>query len=216
RLTTNEPVLIVSEEPKSVLLDVIDVLEIVKREEVPFDPSQNASAEDASEITEEAPKTMEEVPVKISATNTPIIAKPTNDYEIAVNEGFDCTVTEWIEMIDVKGGKTAYEQAVVKGYEGSEEEWMKMLWGGELDVEIAKRYKTKTIEMELIQYLNKYKGNSYYATSLKHCFYGTVTEWLESVIGTDSEKAYDHAHTKGFKGSYHASIENQLVNSNKA
>ena len=215
KLTTNEPVLITSEDPKSVLLDVIDVIEIVKREEVPFDPSQNASAEDASEIKEEAPKTMEEVPVKISATNTPIIAKPTNDYELAVNEGFDGTVTEWIEMIDAKGGKTAYEQAVDKGYEGSEEEWMKMLWGREVDVEIAKRDKTTAIVMEWIQSLNTSKGNSPYEMALKHGFYGTFTEWVESVIGTDGEKAYEHAQTKGFKGSYKEWIEEQLVNSNK-
>ncbi|MDO5635713.1 MAG: hypothetical protein Q4G18_00490 [Myroides sp.] len=215
KLTTNEPVLITSEDPKSVLLDVIDVVEIVKREEVPFDPSQNASAEEASEIKEEAPKTMEEVPVKISATNTPIIAKPTNDYELAVNEGFDGTVTEWIEMIDAQGGKTAYEQAVEKGFGGTEDEWKKMLWGREVDVEIAKRDKTAAIVSEWIQSLNTSKGNSPYELALKHGFYGTFTEWVESVVGTDGEKAYEHAKEKGFEGSYKEWIEKQLDSSNQ-
>ncbi len=215
KLNTNEPVLITSEDPQSVLLDVIEVVEVVKREEVPFDPNKNTVVENQPEITEEKPKVAEEVPVKISATNTPIIAKPSNDYEIAVNEGFDGTVTEWIEMIDAKGGKTAYQQALDKGYKGTEEEWMKMLWGREVDVEIAKRDKTTAIVMEWIQSLNTSKGNSPYEMALKHGFYGTFTEWVESVIGTDGEKAYEHAQTKGFKGSYKEWIEEQLVNSNK-
>jgi len=215
KLTTNEPVLITSEDPQSVLLDVIEVVEVVKREEVPFDPTQNTVVENQPEIIEEAPKVSEEVPVKISATNTPIIAKPSNDYEIAVNEGFDGTVTEWIEMIDAKGGKTAYQLAVDKGYVGTEEEWMKMLWGREVDVEIAKRDKTSAIVTEWIQSLKTSKGNSPYEMALKHGFYGTFTEWVESVIGTDGEKAYEHAQTKGFEGTYKEWIEQQLNNSNR-
>src|SRR5690606_29633574 len=91
----------------------------------------------------------------------------------------------------------------------------KMLWGREVDVEIAKRDKTTAIVMEWIQSLNTSKGNSPYEMALKHGFYGTFTEWVESVIGTDGEKAYEHAQTKGFKGSYKEWIEEQLVNSNK-
>ncbi len=214
KLTTNEPVLITSEDPKSVLLDVMDVVEVVKREEIPFNPTQNTIVENAG-IIEEAPKVAEEVPVKISATNTLIIAKPSNDYEIAVNEGFDGTVTEWIEMIDAKGGKSAYQQAVDKGYVGTEEDWMKMLWGREVDVEIAKRDKTTAIVTEWIQSLNTSKGKSPYEMALKHGFYGTFTEWVESVVGNDGEKAYEHAQTKGFEGSYKEWIEQQLKTSNQ-
>lgn len=214
KLNTNEPVLITSEDPKSVLLDVMDVVEVVKREEVPFDLTKNAVVENQSEIKEEKPDDAE-VLVKISATNTLIIAKPSNDYEIAVNEGFDGTVTEWIEMIDAKGGKTAYQQAVDKGYVGTEEDWMKMLWGREVDVEIAKRDKTSAIVTEWIQSLKSSKGSSPYEMALKHGFYGTFTEWVESVIGTDGEKAYEHAQTKGFDGTYKEWIEQQLINSNK-
>ncbi len=215
KLNTNEPVLITSEDPQSVLLDVIEVVEVVKIEEVPFDPTKKTVVENQPEIKEETPKTVEEVPVKISATNTPIIAKPTNDYEIAVNEGFDGTVTEWIEMIDAKGGKSAYQQAVDKGYKGSEEDWMKMLWGREVDVEIAKRDKTSAIVTEWIQSLKTSNGSSPYEMALKHGFYGTFTEWVESVIGTDGEKAYEYAQGKGFEGTYKEWIEQQLNNSNR-
>lgn len=215
KLNTNEPVLITSEDPQSVLLDVMDVVEVVKRQEIPFDPTQNTVVENQPEIKEEKAEVVEEVPVKISATNTPIIAKPSNDYEIAVNEGFDGTVTEWIEMIDAKGGKTAYQQAVDKGYVGTEEDWMKMLWGREVDVEIAKRDKTTAIITEWIQSLQKSNGSSPYELALKHGFYGTFTEWIESVVGNDGEKAYEHAQTKGFEGTYKEWIEQQLNKSNK-
>lgn len=215
KLNPNEPVLITSENPQSVLLDVMDVVEVVKREEVPFDPTQNEVVENKPEIQEETPKVVEEVPVKIAAKNTLIIPNPSNDYEIAVNEGFDGTVTEWIEMIDAKGGKTAYQQAVDKGYKGTEEEWMKMLWGREVDVEIAKRDKTTAIVTEWIQSLKTSNGSSPYEMALKHGFYGTFTEWVESVIGTDGEKAYEHAQAKGFEGTYKEWIEQQLNQSNQ-
>lgn len=219
KLNTNEPVLITSENPQSVLLDVMDVVEVVKREEIPFDPTQNKDIENTAEIIEEKPKVEEqitaEIPVKIAAKNTLIIPNPSNDYEIAVNEGFDGTVTEWVEMIDAKGGKTAYQQAVDKGYKGTEEEWMKMLWGREVDVEIAKRDKTTAIVTEWIQSLKTSKGSSPYEMALKHGFYGTFTEWVESVVGTDGEKAYEHAKEKGFEGTYKEWIEQQLKTSNQ-
>ncbi|WCM41276.1 hypothetical protein MG290_09940 [Flavobacterium sp. CBA20B-1] len=219
KLNTNEQVLITSENPQSVLLDVMDVVEVVKREEIPFDPTQNTVVDNQPEIVAEKPKVeeqiTEEVPVKIAAKNTLIIPNPSNDYEIAVNEGFDGTVTEWVEMIDAKGGKTAYQQAVDKGYKGTEEEWMKMLWGREVDVEIAKRDKTTAIVTEWIQSLKTSKGSSPYEMALKHGFYGTFTEWVESVIGTDGEKAYEHAKEKGFEGTYKEWIQKQLNQSNQ-
>src|SRR5690606_12013061 len=51
--------------------------------------------------------------------------------------------------------------------------------------------------------------------ALRHGFYGTFTEWIESVIGTDGEKAYEHAKTKGFEGTYEEWIEKQLDASNQ-
>ncbi|HLW62261.1 MAG TPA: hypothetical protein VKY33_02570 [Flavobacterium sp.] len=214
---SDEEVLISSENPTSVLLDVMEVVEIVRREEIPYiverseEPSEKQLAEEIVVIKE----VTEEQPVKISASNTLIIPEPTNDYEIAVNEGFDGTVTEWIEMIDAQGGKSAYEQAVDKGFEGSEREWMRMLWGRQVDVEVAKRDKTTAIVTEWIQSLQTSRGNSPYELALRHGFYGTFTEWVESVIGTDGEKAYEHAKTKGFEGTYEEWIEKQLNASNQ-
>src|SRR5690554_7393039 len=142
-----EEVMITSEDPSSVLLDVMEVVEIVKRKEIPFvvEHSEETLEEEgvsAEIIVAEAEEPQKET-VRIAASSTLIIPEPSNDYEIAVNEGFDGTVTEWIEMIDAQGGKSAYEQAVEKGFEGSEREWMRMLWGRQVDVEVAKRDKDR-------------------------------------------------------------------------
>ena len=214
-----EEVMITSEDPSSVLLDVMEVVEIVKRKEIPFvvEHSEETLEEEgvsAEIIVAEAEEPQKET-VRIAASSTLIIPEPSNDYEIAVNEGFDGTVTEWIEMIDAQGGKSAYEQAVEKGFEGSEREWMRMLWGRQVDVEVAKRDKTTAIVTEWIQSLQTSRGNSPYEMALKHGFYGTFTEWIESVIGSDGEKAYEHAKTKGFEGTYKEWIEQQLNQSNQ-
>ncbi len=210
----NENVLISSEDSSTVLLDVMDVVEVVKREEVPFkDDTQNPVVEEA--VVNEPVVSVTEPAKEVSAKDMPVISNPQNDYEVAVNEGFEGTVTEWIESVNEKGGKTAYEQAVSKGFKGSEEDWMRSLWGRQADVEIAKRDKTTAIVSEWIQSLNTSNGSSPYELALKHGFYGTFTEWVESVIGSDGEKAYDHAKTQGFQWTYKEWIEQQLNNSNK-
>lgn len=210
----NENVLISSEGSSSVLLDVMDVVEVVKREEVPFKAEVQAP-ETEEEMAVQPVVSVPEPAKEVSAKDTPIIPNPQNDYEVAVNEGFEGTVTEWIESVNEKGGKTAYEQALSNGFKGSEEDWMRSLWGRQADVEIAKRDKTTAIVSEWIQSLNTSNGSSPYELALKHGFYGTFTEWVESVIGSDGEKAYEHARTQGFAGSYKEWIEQQLNNSNK-
>ena len=224
-----ENVLISSEDSTSGLLDVIEIVEVITYTEIPFEVTEvtDEVTDEVTEVTDEVivdevKENLVEVEIvetenKITASPAEnlIILNPTNDYEVAVNEGFEGTVTEWIEMIDAQGGKTAYEQAVEKGYEGSEKQWMRMLWGREVDVETAKRDRTATIVSEWIQSLNNSKGNSPYELALKHGFYGTYTEWVESVVGTDGEKAYEHEKSKGFKGTYKEWIEKQLNASNQ-
>lgn len=222
--TSEEHVLISSEGSTSELLDVIEIVEFVTYTEIPFELSDevNDNELDADQEENELKENLmegkwihTENEVTVSSVDNLIIPNPSNDYEIAVNEGFEGTVTEWVEMINAQGGKTAYEQAVEKGYEGSEKQWMRMLWGREVDVETAKRDRTATIVSEWIQSLNSSKGNSPYELALKHGFYGTYTEWVESVVGTDGEKAYEHEKSKGFKGTYKEWIEEQLNKSNQ-
>ena len=53
-------------------------------------------------------------------------------YELAVENGYDGTLTEWLETLAGKNGvdgKSAYEVAVENGYSGTVEEWLASLVG---------------------------------------------------------------------------------------
>ena len=45
-------------------------------------------------------------------------------YELAVQNGYDGSIQEWLEALK---GKSAYEIAVDNGYSGSEKDWTKTL-----------------------------------------------------------------------------------------
>lgn len=48
-------------------------------------------------------------------------------YQIAVDNGFEGTETEWLASLKGKDGKSAYQIAVDNGYTGTEEEWASAL-----------------------------------------------------------------------------------------
>src|SRR5690625_1483864 len=50
-------------------------------------------------------------------------------YELAVSEGFEGTLDEWLESIIGPEGKNAYDLAVEEGFEGTLEEWLGSLRG---------------------------------------------------------------------------------------
>src|SRR5690625_743472 len=50
-------------------------------------------------------------------------------YELAVSEGFEGTLDEWLESIIGPEGKNAYELAVEEGFDGTLEEWLESLRG---------------------------------------------------------------------------------------
>lgn len=52
-------------------------------------------------------------------------------YELAVENGFTGSVTEWLASLGGSNGKSAYEIAVANGFEGSEKEWLISLAFGE-------------------------------------------------------------------------------------
>lgn len=52
-------------------------------------------------------------------------------YELAVENGFQGSVTEWLATLGGSGGKSAYEIAVENGFVGSEKEWLISLAFGE-------------------------------------------------------------------------------------
>ena len=50
-------------------------------------------------------------------------------YDIAVENGYQGTVTEWLESLKGTDGKSAYEVAVENGFKGTVTEWLKSLKG---------------------------------------------------------------------------------------
>ncbi len=48
-------------------------------------------------------------------------------YELAVDNGYIGTLTEWLDSLKGEDGKSAYQIAVDLGFEGSEEEWLETL-----------------------------------------------------------------------------------------
>ena len=92
-------------------------------------------------------------------------------YDIAVENGYSGSETEWIQSLigkDGEPGKSAYEIAVEKGYTGSEDEWLLSLIG---------------------QHGQDGKnGKSAYDLAVENGYDGTLTEWLTSLIGKSGEK----------------------------
>lgn len=56
--------------------------------------------------------------------DTGIKAKGDSDYEIAVQQGFEGTESEWLETLK---GASAYQVAVQQGFEGTEDEWLESI-----------------------------------------------------------------------------------------
>ena len=121
-------------------------------------------------------------------------------YELAVENGFTGTVTEWLHSLkgtdgvngkdgtngrdgtngeqgaDGKDGLSAYELAVENGFTGTLAEWLAFLKGkdGENGVDGKNG-------------VNGSDGKSAYIIAVEHGFVGTETEWLESLRGADGK-----------------------------
>ena len=121
-------------------------------------------------------------------------------YELAVENGFTGTVTEWLHSLkgtdgvngkdgtngrdgtngeqgaDGKDGLSAYELAVENGFTGTLAEWLAFLKGkdGEIGVDGKNG-------------VNGSDGKSAYIIAVEHGFVGTETEWLESLRGADGK-----------------------------
>lgn len=84
-------------------------------------------------------------------------------YEVAVDEGFIGTETQWLEsLVGEQGiqGDSAYDVAVANGFTGTESDWLLSLKGVQGD-----------------------EGLSAYEVALSNGFVGTEAQWLESLEG---------------------------------
>lgn len=144
-------------------------------------------------------------------------------YELAVENGYTGTVEEWLaSLVGEVGatgesgspginGKSAYEIAVEKGYQGTEEEWLASLIGpaGKDGANGQDGANGK----DGINGKDGTNGKSAYELAVENGFKGSLTEWLDSLVGeegkngengkdgTNGKSAYELAVENGFKGS---------------
>ena len=201
---------------KSPILDVIDIKETTVKTVKPFELKTDKKIENELpiEVLTGEELNIEQISSGIK-TETKKDDKPKNAYEQAVADGFEGTVTEWIEWSIKEKKVNPYDEAVKKGFEGTEDEWKRSLWGSNVTPEIEEREKTTSIVMKWVDELSSADGYSPYERALRNGFYGTFTEWVESVIGTEGEKAYEADKENGYTGSYKEWIEEKLNASNE-
>ncbi len=137
-------------------------------------------------------------------------------FEIAVENGFVGTEAEWLESLKGKDGtdgqpgkdgidgtngqdgkdgidgKSAYEIAIANGYFGTEAEWLESLRGSDgkdgIDGQPGKDGIDGTNGQDGKDGID---GKSAYEIAIANGFFGTESEWLESLKGSDGKDGTD-------------------------
>lgn len=173
-------------------------------------------------------------------------------YELAVLEGFEGTLQEWLASLkgdkgdsgengqngsdgapgadgkDGKDGKSAYELAVEQGFEGTLDEWLESLKGKDGAGGVPSEFPATSVTFNdsaanlgvsnvqaAIDALNSKigqgesgeAGKSAYELAVEQGFQGSLDDWLNSLIGEPGvdgdpgESAYEIAVDNGFVGS---------------
>ena len=115
-------------------------------------------------------------------TTTFTVTNGKSAYELAVENGYQGTLEEWLaSLVGETGaqgadGKSAYELAVENGYEGTLDDWLESLVGatgatGEAGSD----------------------GKSAYELAVENGFGGSLEEWLTSLVGSSGEDGTDGA-----------------------
>lgn len=92
-------------------------------------------------------------------------------YEIALEEGFVGTQTQWLESLVGAAGISAYEVALSEGFVGTQQQWLDSLQGFTLEANDANKILTND-------------GNTAYWTAVTHTldgFVGAVEESLKLI-----------------------------------
>lgn len=89
-------------------------------------------------------------------------------YEIALEEGFVGTQTQWLESLVGAAGKSAFEVALDEGFVGTQQEWLDSLKGFIVDPLDDNKILTND-------------GNAAYWTEVKHTLAGFVNAVEESL-----------------------------------
>lgn len=149
-----------------------------------------------------------ETPVKVQA-NVLEGLRGLSAYELAVQEGYQGTLQEWLKSLVGKDGADAYEVAKKAGYTGSREEWLKTLIGatGLSAYELAKAGGYEGSLTEWLASLKGADGESAYKVAVRNGYIGDEQAWLASLRGSDGKDAYEVAKAGGYQGSREAWLE---------
>lgn len=90
-------------------------------------------------------------------------------YEIAVENGFVGSESQWLASLEGSDGESAYQIALDNGFEGTEQQWLASLHGQ--------------------NGTNGTDGESAYEIAVDNGFEGTEEEWLASLHGADGQDA---------------------------
>lgn len=118
-------------------------------------------------------------------TTTFTVTNGKSAYELAVENGYQGTLEEWLaSLVGETGaqgadGKSAYELAVENGYEGTLDDWLESLVG-------ATGATGATGEAGA-------DGKSAYELAVENGFEGSLEEWLTSLVGSSGEDGTDGA-----------------------
>lgn len=123
-------------------------------------------------------------------------------YQVAVENGFDGTESDWLNSLIGPSGKSAYGIAVQEGFVGTESEWLESLVGprGLSAYEVAVAAGFSGNQSEWLASLIGPTGKSAYELSVEEGFQGTISEWLLSLVGAAGASAYEVAVNNGFQG----------------
>ena len=131
-------------------------------------------------------------------------------YELAVDNGYTGTITEWLASLvgeaGVNGqngangtnGKSAYELAVEHGYIGTEEEWFASLVGA--------KGKDGVNGTNGKDGQNGSNGKSTYELAVENGYEGTVQEWLASLVGINGTNGANGQNGANGKSAYEIAV----------
>lgn len=126
-------------------------------------------------------------------------------YEVAVEQGFDGSVSEWLEsLIGPDGapgerGQSAYDVALAEGFDGDIDAWLDSLQGPSA----YRLAQAQGFSGDEAAWLESLQGKSAFEVAKDLGFSGSEADWLETLVGPGGERgesAYEAAVRGGFEG----------------
>lgn len=142
-------------------------------------------------------------------------------YDIAVNQGFSGSQTDWVASLVGTAGKNAYEVAKDAGYTGTAQDWLTSLTGaaGPAGKSAFELVQDTGFTGSMTDWLTSLRGergdkgndgapgSSAYVLALGYGFNGTESEWLDSLKGTPGTPGTDGTNGTPGKSAFELATE---------